>query len=610
MHRFAFGSLILLAVPVAAFSADDEYRTVENAIAAKQPSGPVASVPVALPGHLGLQLEANAQGQVVVEDVEADSPAASAGLRAGDVVARMDAKEIASADAFRNLLHSKSAGERLKLTVTRQGKLQDFAVVLGPASRPMSPVRPQPSILGIDVTAVPEGEGVKIESVLPGSAAEKAKLKVGETILKMDETPVSGPDRLRELLEKKKADDTVTLSLLLADKRVDYKVKLAEVERPGGRPGGGGGFRNGGWNTRYWTKPAFHLAIVLVEYPDVKHNEKIPPSAWADAMFSAGKYTKTATGQTAYGSMHDYYLEQSYGQLKVDGKAFDYLKMDKNRMDYNAGDRSVFLKEALDKLLAREGKDVLKDYDGFFFIYAGGRTNAARGSLYWPNKSNFNYNGKNWPYFICMECEGRQGNNMANISVFCHEFGHILGLPDLYARPESPGMEGVGQWCAMSNQVGQGRPQHFCAWSKEKLGWIKPTTIDANVPQKLILAPIEDSPKECFKILVKPDGSEYFLLENRKKKGFDTSVPGEGLLIWRVIGNRPVLEESHGIAGPSGPQRFLSSVPFPSDSNRAFTPYTTPSSRSQLGGGANVFITNIEKRPDGKISFHIGYEYE
>ena len=43
---------------------------------------------------------------------------------------------------------------------------------------------------------------------------------------------------------------------------------------------------------------------------------------------------------------------------------------------------------------------------------------------------------------------------------------------------------------------------------------------------------------------------------------------------------RPVLEESHGIGGPDGPGRFLTQVPYPSGVNTAFTPYTTPSSRS------------------------------
>jgi hypothetical protein len=72
---------------------------------------------------------------------------------------------------------------------------------------------------------------------------------------------------------------------------------------------------------------------------------------------------------------------------------------------------------------------------------------------------------------------------------------------------------------------------------------------------------------------------------------------------------RPLLEESHGISGPEGPNRFLTVVPFPSASNNAFTPYTTPSSRSQKGGGAPVHITNIRKLSDGRVAFDLGIEY-
>jgi M6 family metalloprotease-like protein len=280
----------------------------------------------------------------------------------------------------------------------------------------------------------------------------------------------------------------------------------------------------------------------------------------------------------------------------------------KKREEYGTanGNRTELLTEALDKLLARDGKDALKDFDGVFYIYAGGRMTVPRGSLYWPHRASVTHNGKSWPYFICPE----GGQRMANISVFCHEFGHMLGLPDLYARPENPGSEGLDIWCAMSNQAGNGRPQHFSAWCKEKLGWVKPAVVDPTVKQKIALGPIESSPKECVKVLARPDGSEYFLLEYRAKKGFDTSLPAEGLLIWRVVGNRPILEEAHGVEGPAGPRVFRDFVPYPNDANRSFTPFTTPSSRSQLGGGLPVWITNIEKRPDGKIGFHIGYEYQ
>ena len=199
---------------------------------------------------------------------------------------------------------------------------------------------------------------------------------------------------------------------------------------------------------------------------------------------------------------------------------------------------------------------------------------------------------------------------MANISVACHEFGHMLGLPDLYARPESPASEGLGAWCAMSNEAGNGRPQHFSAWVKEQLGWLKPAILDPTVKQKLILAPVENSSTECFKVLVRPDGAEYLLLENRRRLGFDRSLPGEGLLIWRVVAGRPILEESHGIEGPTGPRMFPSAVPYPSRANNAFTPFTTPSSASLLGGGLPVHITNIRKLADGRITFQIGYEFQ
>jgi hypothetical protein len=133
---------------------------------------------------------------------------------------------------------------------------------------------------------------------------------------------------------------------------------------------------------------------------------------------------------------------------------------------------------------------------------------------------------------------------------------------------------------------------------------------DPTVKQKLILAPIEGSATECYKVLVRRDGSEYFLLENRRRIGFDHNLPAEGLLIWRVVRGKPVLEESHGIEGPTGPRLFLSVVPYPSRANTAFTPWTTPSSRSLLGGGLPVHITNIRQLADGRVTFNIGYDLD
>src|SRR5262249_9126021 len=159
--------------------------------------------------------------------------------------------------------------------------------------------------------------------------------------------------------------------------------------------------------------------------------------------------------------------------------------------------------EALDKLLERDGKDALKDYDGLFFLYAGNVAPGARGGIYWPHRASVRHKGKLWPYFICPE----GGRRMASISVIAHELGHLLGLPDLYAK--GAGDKGLGIWCTMSTGHGQdGKPLHFSAWCKERLGWVKPAVIDPRVKQKLILAPIEKTSRECYKVLLQPDGSE------------------------------------------------------------------------------------------------------
>lgn len=453
-----------------------------------------------------------------------------------------------------------------------------------------------------------------VEAVAPDSPAEGAGLKEGDVVLKLGDELATTAARLREALRGKLAGESVVVIVSRGRGPVTVTAKLkpatapmASEERPSGK---------GGWDDRLpraWRKPAYNLAIIGIEYPDVKHNAKIADADWENSMFSLDTYReKSATGQQVYGSMNDYYKELSYGTFKVGGKFAGWVEVSKKRMEYSsgsgtsAGEKRALLTEALDLYAKKAGKDALKEYDGVFFLYAGGRVQTTRGGLYWPHRASVSYGGRSLPYFIVQE----GGNTMNDISVFCHEFGHMLGLPDLYARPELPGSEGVGQWCAMSNQIGGGRPQHFGAWSKEVLGWVKPTVIDPTVRQKLILSPIESDPTQCFKIKVRPDGSEYFLLEVRKKTGWDERLPGEGLLIWRVVNNKPVLEESHGVEGARGPNVHLSSVPYPSAANDSFTPYTIPSSKSQLGGGTAVHITNIRRLPDGRVTFHIGYDYQ
>jgi membrane-associated protease RseP (regulator of RpoE activity) len=403
------------------------YRTVEEAITTTiSKASPLA---VGQSGYLGVHVSADGRGKLVVAEVGDDSPAAKAGLRPGDILDKVGGQGLATPEALREQLQTRSPGEALKLEVMRDGKPLELTATLAATSRPMK-MGTQRVGLGVLTGEPKEGDGLAVTRVLSDSAG----LKVGDVLIKVDGAPLTAGARLADTLTDKRPGDTVTLTLLREGKQLELKAELSEEQ-------GGKGFRKGGWDTRagaLWKKDVYRLAVVCVEYPDVGHNAKFTSKDWEKALFSSKSYKTTPSGGTAYGSLNDYYQEQSFGRLRVEGKAFDWVKVGKKRTEYAQGtgtaNKSALLTEALDKLLARDGEDTLKGFDGIFFLYAGGRVQTTRGGLYWPHKANFSHKGKRWPYFICPE----GGDRMNNISVVCHEFGHMLGLPDPTSS-QSPG---------------------------------------------------------------------------------------------------------------------------------------------------------------------------
>jgi M6 family metalloprotease-like protein len=591
-------TFLLVALPVLA-QPDPlaDYRTLDKAVTAKI----TASSRSGQTGYLGAAVFRDPKGRVVIEEVQPDSPADKAGIKKGDVVTRVGEQPIRTTDAFREWVQTHGPGEEIKFGLLRDGKPVDVTAMLIATSRPMKLTGGQRPYLGVQFGEGKEGEGVKIDRVTPDGPAAQAGLKTSDVVIKFEGKKVANAERITTALLEKTPGDEVTLTVRRDGKEVELKVKIGNAERGG---------RGEGVAPALWKKDTFRLAVVRLEFPDTKHNDKVPSKEWEDALFGRAYAGKTnVTGQAVFGSLNDYFLEQSAGKFKFEGKVFEWVAVGKNRNDYVQGsgtsNRTAPLVEALDKATARDGKDAFKDFDGYLFIYAGERVQGNRGSVYYPHAGTISHQGRRLPYLLIAE----GGSKMTPLGGMVKEVAQMLGLPDLAARTENPGSEGLGAWCAMSNPFSTGRPQHLSAWAKEKLGWLKPTVIDPSIKQKLILSPIEDAPHDCVKVLVRPDGSEYFLLENRRKKGFDADLPAEGLLIWRVVNDRPILEEAHGVEGPTGPTVHLTAVPYPSQANNAFTPDTTPSSRSPLGGGLPVHITEIRRLPDGRITFHVGYEY-
>ncbi|TMA49423.1 MAG: M6 family metalloprotease domain-containing protein [Deltaproteobacteria bacterium] len=124
---------------------------------------------------------------------------------------------------------------------------------------------------------------------------------------------------------------------------------------------------------------------------------------------------------------------------------------------------------------------------------------------------------------------------LTSFGVLCHEFGHLLGLPELYAPGDHP-QEGVGVWDLMGQGtwLGHGEhPPHLSAWSKLQLGWVEVETIERTTVG-VTLPAIETVPRVLRVPAVPGHPEEYYLLENRERLGADASLPGEGLLVWHV----------------------------------------------------------------------------
>jgi S1-C subfamily serine protease len=186
------------------------------------------------------------QKGAVVRDVDPAGPAAKAGMKPGDVIVRIEDKDVANFDSLRKTLADHKAGDKLSVTVMRDGKEKKLTVTL--AAR-----RPRPSVgggggapreggqafLGIMTQPlnaetksqfnVDANEGVVVTEVGPGTPASKAGIRRGDVITKVDGKAISNPDELRDAMHAVRPGQEVTLSVARGGKSQEMKVRPEEA---------------------------------------------------------------------------------------------------------------------------------------------------------------------------------------------------------------------------------------------------------------------------------------------------------------------------------------------------------------------------------------------
>lgn len=328
-------------------------------------------------------------------------------------------------------------------------------------------------------------------------------------------------------------------------------------------------------------------------------------------------------------SMTSYYKTISNGALDVSGDVKGYVRAPKPYTFYTDGQSGTgnnypkntpgLLFDALTEFcktstLTPYDTDGDGFVDGIFLIHAGGgaeaEPNAAkRKDMIWSHKwtlpTPFANNGVKVFAYSTEPEDGRVG-------VFCHEFGHVLGLPDLYDT--SNRSEGVGAWCLMGagSWGGNGdKPTRMSCWCTTKLGWTKPTVHKGT--KAVTLDTLANDPKACLRLWTGgASGPEYFLVENRQKVGQDAALPGSGLAVWHIdemqSGNTNPLAYMVGLVQADGNEDLEQSANrgdagdlFPGSSNvKAVSDATTPNLRAHNGGATGVKISSI-KETGGKI---------
>jgi len=307
-----------------------------------------------------------------------------------------------------------------------------------------------------------------------------------------------------------------------------------------------------------WASGATNILMILVEFPaDAGDPDGSQPAV--SNTFSAAQLENNFFGGTASGpgDMNDYYLEVSFGNLDLTGDVVGPYTVANDKNDYDDGPLSHG--NLVQEAVALADPDVdFSDYDldgdgnvdMVALIYAGGGPD---NSVYegadpdvnrlWPRSTSLGaavaLDGKNFTsYFISPELTS--GGVIRTIGVYCHEFGHKLGIPDFYDTDDSS--EGVGHWCLMGSGSWTGpngnSPAHMSAYPKSFLGWISVTDrTGMNVAEA-----VPDAAANPFAIRLgsNPGGieiggsGEYFLIENRQFTGFDAALDGCGLLVWHI----------------------------------------------------------------------------
>lgn len=301
--------------------------------------------------------------------------------------------------------------------------------------------------------------------------------------------------------------------------------------------------------------------VVLVEFSDTKFTVSEPATVF-DQYLNAQQLDDFGHSEQAnYGSVAQYFDDMSFGQFRPKFDVYGPVTLPQTSAYYGENSSSAtdvnfnqFLKDAADA-----ADDVVdfseskydSDGDGYvdlvYFVYAGyGESNGADASTIWPKsgtRSFGSYDGKQlcrygvnnelnmYPDFSAFDSPQING-----IGLFCHEFSHTMGLPDMYPTTGSAQVDNqeMEYWDLMDGgeYVYYGYyPTAYTSWEREAMGWKQ--IVELKADDHVAMQPL-DNGGTGYKFCNPANSDEYMVMDVVENSGWNAHVPGHGLLVYHV----------------------------------------------------------------------------
>lgn len=301
--------------------------------------------------------------------------------------------------------------------------------------------------------------------------------------------------------------------------------------------------------------------VILANFSDKKFDEGNTSTVY-DAMFNQVGYK----GNNSYGSVHDYFFDQSYGQLDLTFDVFGPVELSNTSSYYGENDDKGNDRRAYQmiieacRLADAAGADFSRyDWDGdgeveqVFVVFAGNGENQGAGrDCVWPHEFSLSGKGTSLTldgckidtYACSCELRGFFSSTPDGIGIACHEFSHCIGFPDFYDTKKGTSSSAYGMdhfdvlgYGCYNGPLATGEvPCGYTAYERWMAGWLEPTEL--NIP--LTVSGMKDIATEGEAYILRNSGTEdeYILLENRKAEGwfsyFGSNSAGNGIVATHV----------------------------------------------------------------------------